>query len=217
VKIQSNSVLLFVGDSITDCGRARPIGEDINWGLGNGYVSLVQALLGAARPKVNIRVRNTGMSGNTVRDLAARWQTDVLDLSPDWLSIMIGVNDVWRQFDAPLHTELHVGIEEYESTLDRLISSTRPRLKGLALMAPFFIEPNRKEPMRAAVDRYGVVVRRLAAQHNAIFVDSQAAMDVILKTLHPAALAGDRVHPTLTGHMILAKSFLKAVEFATRD
>jgi lysophospholipase L1-like esterase len=71
-------------------------------GLGTGYVSLVDSLLRAAYPQGRIRMVNMGTSGNTVRDLAERWQTDVLDLEPDWLSIMIGINDVWRQFDSPL-------------------------------------------------------------------------------------------------------------------
>lgn len=214
MKIQSNSTLLMVGDSITDCGRARPIAEGINWDLGNGYVSLIHAFLGANYPEKKIRIRNTGVSGNTVRDLAARWQTDVLDLRPDWLSIMIGINDVWRQFDAPLQREWHVTLDEYVSTLDRLIRATRPQLKGLVLMTPYFLEPNRAEPMRAMMDRYGGAVLQLAAKYDAVPVDTQAAFDSVLTKLHPMALAGDRVHPTLAGHMILAQAFLQALNLA---
>ena len=62
------------------------------------------------------RVVDMGISGNTTRDLQARWQTDVLDLKPDWLSIMIGANDVWRQFDSPRQTEKHILIDEYKRT-----------------------------------------------------------------------------------------------------
>lgn len=214
MKIHSNSTLLMIGDSITDCGRARPVGEGINWDLGNGYVSLIHALLGATCPERSIRIRNMGISGNTVRDLAARWQSDVLDLKPDWLSIMIGINDVWRQFDAPLQTEWHVPFDEYVSILEHLVRSARPRLKGLVLMTPYFIEPNRADPMRAMMDRYGEAVRQLAGQYQAILVDTQAAFEYILMEVHPMALASDRVHPTLAGHMVLARAFLQALEHA---
>ena len=209
--IQPQSKILFIGDSITDCDRARPVGE--GGGLGNGYVSVVNALLTAAYPQHHLRVLNVGTSGNTVRDLDARWQTDVLNLKPDWLSVMIGINDVWRQFDSPLQTETHVALDEYTTTLDKLLQKTRPTLKNLVLMTPYFIEPNRNDAMRAMMDKYGNAVRQLARKHKAIFVDTQACFDTILQTTHPMSLAWDRVHPNLTGHAILARAFLKAVEY----
>ena len=170
MKIHSNSTLLMIGDSITDCGRVRPVAESVGSDLGNGYVALIHAMLNATCPQRHIRIRNTGISGNTVRDLAARWQPDVLDLKPDWVSIMIGINDVWRQFDAPLQTEWHVSLDEYASFLEQLVRTARPQLKGLVLMTPYFIEPNRADRMRAMMDRYGEVVRQLAGQYQAILV-----------------------------------------------
>src|ERR1700730_11920399 len=176
MKIHSNSTLLMIGDSITDCGRVRPVAESVGGDLGHGYVALIHAMLSAPCPQRHIRIRNTGISGNTVRDLAARWQSDVLDLKPDWLSIMIGINDVmngvWRQFDAPLRTEWHVSVDEYASALEQLVCTTRPQLKGLVLMTPYFIEPNRADPKRAMTDRYGEVVHRFAGQYQAILVDT---------------------------------------------
>ncbi len=209
--LQPNSKLLFVGDSITDCGRERPVAEGN--GLGNGYVSLVNALLNSTYPQHRIRIANVGTSGNTVRDLDARWQTDVLNLKPDWLSMMIGINDVWRQFDSPLQTEWHVSLEEYQSTLGRLIQKTTPQLKGLILMTPCFIEANRSDPMRAMMDQYSNAVRGLAEKHQAICVDTQAAFDSALQFVHAMSLAGDRIHPNWTGHMILARAFLDEVEY----
>jgi lysophospholipase L1-like esterase len=203
--------LLFIGDSITDCDRERPVGEGN--GLGNGYVSLVNALLLATYPQYPVRVLNLGTSGNTVRDLSSRWQTDVLDLHPDWLSIMIGINDVWRQFDSPLQTERQVLLEEYQSTLEQLIRKTMPQLKGLILMTPYFIEPNRSDPMSAMMDQYGEVVRRLGEKYQAVYVDAQAAFDVAIRSGHSMSLAWDRVHPNLTGHMVLARAFLNAIGY----
>src|SRR5688572_14408365 len=111
MKLPTNAKLVMIGDSITDCERARPVGEGPS-NLGRGYVSYVDALLGAAYPGRGIRNVNMGISGNTVRDLKVRWESDVVALKPDWVSVMIGVNDVWRQFDSPLETEIHVGPEE---------------------------------------------------------------------------------------------------------
>lgn len=212
MKIQPGSKLLFIGDSITDCERARPVGDGLFAAEGKGYVALVKAHLTATRPADRIRVVNMGISGNTVLDLEKRWQTDVFDHQPDWLSVMIGINDVWRQFDLPLHTDTHVREDRYAETLEKLVAKTRPTVKGLVLMTPYFIEPNRSDAMRAMMDRYGAIVKRTAEKHGALFVDTQAAYDAVLGHLHPAGLAWDRVHPNLAGHMILARAFLSAVD-----
>lgn len=201
----------MIGDSITDCGRARPVGEAANNALGDGYVALVDAWLRAAHPARPVRVVNMGVSGDTVRDLRARWQTDVLDLAPDWLSILIGINDVWRRFGDPAQMAQHVPPDEYAATLGQLVSHTRPRLRGLVLLTPFFIEPDTREPMRAMMDRYGKVVADVAARHDAILIDTQAAFDAVLEHAPPAALSPDRVHPYLTGHMILARAFWRGI------
>jgi lysophospholipase L1-like esterase len=209
--IHLNSKLLFIGDSITDCGRERPIGEGS--GLGNGYVSMVDALLAATYPQNPIHIINMGTSGNTVRDLATRWKSDVLELKPDWLAIMIGINDVWRQFDSPIQSEGHVSLDEYTATLERLIQISHPGLKGLILLTPYFIEPNKSEAMRAMMDLYGNAVRHLSAKFQAILVDTQSSFDTALQYSHPMSLAMDRVHPNQKGHMILARAFLNAVGY----
>lgn len=207
--IEPDSRLLFIGASVTECGRSFPVAEGND--VGSGYVAMVNALLGVLYPSHAVRVFNMGVSGNTVRDLKTRWQKDVLDMAPDWLVILIGINDVWRQFDTPLRTEQHVLIGEYRRELEALIKNRPVDLQGLVLMTPFFIEPNRDDPMREAMDAYGAVVRELAAQYGALFVDSQAAMDALLEHVHPMALCWDRIHPNLTGHMALALAFLRAI------
>jgi lysophospholipase L1-like esterase len=212
--IQPDSKLVMIGDSVTDCERARPIGEGLFEALGKGYVTQVNALLQSSAANQCIRVVNMGTSGNTVLDLKARWQTDVLDLAPDWLSIMIGINDVWRQFDSPLQREWSVPLDEYRRTLAELVALTQPRLKGLVLMTPYFIEPNRQDRMRATMDAYGDVVRELAKNCGAVLVDTQAAFDRALLDLHPMSLAWDRVHPNSIGHMVIARAFLKAIAFS---
>ena len=211
MKIAANSKLVFIGDSITDCERTRPVGEGLFGAIGKGYVALVDATLGAACPEKNIRVVNMGCSGNTVRDLKNRWSTDVIALKPDWLAVMIGINDVWRQFDLPKMTEIHVGPEEYAATLDELVAKTRPLVKGLVLLTPYYMEPNRQDKMRARMDEYGRIVKKIASRHGAVFVDTQAAFDKVLKYIYPATLGWDRVHPTAVGHMVLARAFLAGI------
>ncbi len=211
MKLAPRTKLLFIGDSITDCERARPVGEGLFGATGKGYVSLVDGLLAAIHPSAAIRVVNMGTSGDTVLNLKARWQTDVLALKPDWLAVMIGVNDVWRQFDLPRQTEIHVSPEVYEKTLNALIRQTRPKVTGLILLAPFYIEPNRADAMRARMDEYGAIVKRVAAKHDAHFIDTQAAFDAVLAHMHANAIAWDRVHPNNVGHAIIARAFLSAI------
>lgn len=214
MKLGKGTKLVMIGDSITDAGRSRPVGEGLFDPLGRGYSCMVNALLGTVYPDLDIRVVNMGCSGNTVRDLKARWQSDVFDLQPDWVSIMIGINDVWRQYDSPLQTEWHVLPVEYEATLRELVDSTLPRVKGVILVTPYYIEPSPADPMRATMDQYGAIVRRIAREKGTLLVDTQAALDKALGNYYPGALAWDRIHPNQVGHMILAKAFLDAIGFA---
>ena len=203
--------IVFIGDSISDYDRKRPVGEGLFNGWGTSYVANVGALLGCMYPEMRIRVKNVGISGNKVRDLDRRWQTDVLDQKPDWVSVLIGINDVWRQFDSPLQTEEHVPLDEFEQTYEKLIVTTLPHVKGMILMTPFFMEPSRQDAMRARMDEYGAVVKKLADKHGLVFVDLQTAWDRLFDHMHPCNIAWDRIHPNQTGHMYIAKQFLAAV------
>ncbi len=213
--IPPHSKLVMIGDSITDCGRERPIGEGKGDALGNGYVSHINALLEAADPTQEIRIVNMGISGNTVRELKQRWQTDVLDLNPNWLSIMVGVNDVIRHFNRRHLRDWHISLKEYEQTLDELVSTSKQHgIEGVILMSPFFIEANVQDRVRQMTCTYGEAMQRVASRHGAVFVDVQQAFDRYLAHHYSMELALDRVHPVQTGHMIIARAWLQAVGFA---
>ncbi|PQP90565.1 SGNH/GDSL hydrolase family protein [Paenibacillus sp. AR247] len=184
MKMDKGQRLVMIGDSITDCERKFPYGEGLFQGVGKGYVSLVDTLLQTAYPELNLRVTNMGIGGNTVRDLKERWQTDVLDL-----------------------------LEEYEHTLTELAEQVRPRLKGLVIMTPFYIERSAEDGMRRRMDEYGRAAHRVAERVGALFVDTQAVFEPMLGYVHPTAIASDRVHPSLTGHMLIARAFLQAIGF----
>ena len=208
MKFNDQDTLLFIGDSITDCGRTRQLGEGNN--LGEGYVNLANSLLATCHPEARIRVLNTGISGNRVTDLKTRWQADVLAHLPDWLSVMIGINDVWRQFDNVSDPDI-VDIVRFEQVYRKLLATTRPTLKGLVLMTPFYLETNSDDPMRQQMDAYSAVVQGLATEFDAIFVDVQAAFDTYLTERPTQTLCSDRVHPNQTGHLVIARAFFDAV------
>ena len=98
---EKGSTLVMIGDSVTDVGRVRPVAENMKENLGKGYVALVDAMLTACRPDLQMRIINMGISGNTSSQLRERWDTDVLEFCPDYVSCMIGINDIWHQFDNP--------------------------------------------------------------------------------------------------------------------
>ena len=210
---EKGSKILFIGDSISDYERKRPVGEGLFNAWGTSYVSDVGALLGCMYPEMHYRVVNMGVSGNQARDLEARWQTDVFDQNPDWVCVLIGINDVWRQFDTPEIREGHVSPEAYEACYDGLIARTLPRVKGMVLMTPYFMEPNRSDPMRARMDQYGAVVKRLAEKYGAILVDVQSAFDDYFRFYHPASIQWDRIHPNIAGHTLIAREILKQLDY----
>lgn len=205
--------VVFTGDSVTDFERKRPVGEGLWAGVGTGYVRAIHTLMNAMHPEEVIRISNTGISGNNILDLKARWQEDVLDLKPDWVSMMIGINDVWRQFDEPDIFEGHISPETYEAAYRELIEKTLPHVKGMIVMTPYFMEPNKQDPMRIKMDELGDVVKRLAEEYKLIFVDTQEVFDAYFEHRHPDYIAWDRVHPNQVGAMLLARAFLKAVDF----
>ncbi|MBQ4581441.1 MAG: SGNH/GDSL hydrolase family protein [Clostridia bacterium] len=209
--LEKNDTLLFIGDSISDYERARPVGEGLFNAWGRSYVADAASLLCCMYPELNLRIVNMGCSGNQVRDLANRWQTDVLDRHPDYVSVLIGINDVWRQFDSPQMPETHVPPEEFEATYEKLILDTLPHVKGMILMTPFFMEPNKQDSMRIRMDEYGAIVKKLAEKHGLIFVDLQSAWDRLFEHMHPCNIAWDRIHPNQIGCMYIAKQFLQAI------
>lgn len=211
MKIKQGSRIVFTGDSITDCGRARPYGDNVRDTLGNGYVALLDAMIAAIQPDLRLSIINTGVSGDTVRDLAYRWERDVLAHKPDWVSVMIGINDVWRQFDTDPALLRPVTDTEYRATLTKLLNEAKPRVAGIVVMTPFYLEADPHDPMRSARDRYAVIAEEVAHEQGALLVDTQQALERVLPYRGRNRLAPDGVHPTPAGHMTLALAWLRTV------
>ena len=196
--------ILFQGDSITDMARGR--GTDPNHVLGHSYVFLLSAKYGAAFPELEIDFVNRGIGGSTVLDLEKRWQKDTLDLKPDLLSILIGVND-----------NKAVPIEQYEKVYDKLIAEAKaanPNLK-LVLGEPFGLPVGpRKESWEEWNDglaKRRAVVAKLAKAHGAALVKYQQAFDDATKRAPADYWIWDGVHPTYRGHQIMADEWVRTV------
>ncbi|WP_433046679.1 SGNH/GDSL hydrolase family protein [Dactylosporangium sp. CS-033363] len=204
----SGDRVLFIGDSITDCGRQGPAAP-----FGDGYFNLLRALVTARHPDVALTWLNRGISGNTVRHLRERWERDALAERPDWLAVFIGINDVWRYFGDRAYD--HVPLPEFESTLRSLLTEAVETTGcHLILATPYFIEPSLTDPQRAMSDQYAGVVRKVASDHGALLVDTQAVFDELLVSRPAAEWAPDRVHPGIEGHMALALAFLDVISAA---
>lgn len=203
--------IVFTGESVTDAGRARPVGEGLHAGVGDGYVRQIENILNVVYPDWKLWISNTGTGGDTSRSLKNRWQEDVMKLKPDWVSLMIGVNDVWRQFDSPGVRDSHVYLSEYKATVWELMERTLPMVKGMIVLSPFYMEPQRNDPMRRMVDEYARVAEDAAKKHNCLYVNVQQAFDEYLTYRHSSYISGDRVHPGPVGNAIIAREFLKAI------
>ena len=206
MKLQAGQKVVMIGDSITDAGR-----RDLAPPWGAGYMTLVRSFVTALRPELDLTWVNKGIGGDTVRHLAERWVGDVLDQKPDVLTVMIGINDVWRRFgDRPLEA---VPADEYQSTLVTLLRSVQEtREVTMFVGSPYMIEADTSDPMRSAMDIYGSLAKEVAEDVGATFIDVQGAFDRVLMHSNSADWADDRVHPNQPGHAVIALEFLRAFD-----
>ena len=205
--------IVFAGDSVTDMGSTNPVGEGLFDNVGRSYVRVVENMLVSWYPELNIRVTNSGISGNTSRDLLERFDRDVVSLNPDWVSICFDINDVWRQFDCPAMPDTHVLPDEYKANMEKMILSVKDKVKGIFILTPYYMEPNREDKMRARMDEYVAICKELADKYNCIFVDFQKMYEDFCKIRHSSCIAWDRVHPNQMGATLMAKEFFKKCEF----
>lgn len=211
--LQDMDRIVFAGDSVTDMESAQPIGEGLFENVGRSYVRVIENLLAVCYPERRIRVTNAGSSGNTSRDLLARFQRDVVDLHPDWVSICIGINDVWRQFDCPAMPDCHVLPEEYSQNLEKMILAVKGQVKGIFIVTPYIIEPNVDDAMRKRMDEYVSICRKLAKMYDCVLIDFQKMYEEYCQIRHSSFIAWDRIHPNQKGATLMAREFLKRCDF----
>lgn len=207
--------ILFQGDSITDCGRDR----NNFYGMGGGYPNLVKAALGFDCPD-EYEFINRGISGDRIVDVYARIKKDFINLKPDYASILIGVNDTWHEVDGENGVDTEKFERIYSMFLDEIFEAL-PNLK-LFLMAPYVLEgsgtcntedkPNKWEIFKADVYEKAEAVKRLGKKYNLPVVDLQAEFDKACKEQPNEYWAYDGVHPSICGHELIKRAWIKAFE-----
>ena len=205
-------VLLFQGDSITDAGRNRER-QAMNdaAALGRGYPALIAAYLLSHRPQDSLRIHNRGISGNKVPDLAARWEADTLNLKPDMLSILIGVNDIWHK----LNGKFDGTVATYEKGFAALLERTQKAMPWVRIVVcePFVLRCGAvTDKWFPEFDQRRAAARRVAAGAGADWVPFQSMFDDALQHSEAEYWAADGVHPTLAGHGLMAKTWLDVVK-----
>lgn len=191
--------IVFAGDSITDAGRR----EDPD-GLGDGYVRIVAERLAES----GHRVVNAGISGDRAVDLRARWSDDVQAHEPDVLSVLVGVNDMWRRYDS----EDATSAEEFRAVYDELLTAMAGTGASIVLMEPFLLPVTDEMHGWRTDDLDGkiAVVRGLAEKHGATLVGLDGLLTDAARERGPEAVAFDGVHPTPYGHALIADAWIAA-------
>ena len=204
--IEENSVVLFQGDSITDFGRDR--NAFYNWGI--GYAMITAAWFQALYPEKNVKFINRGISGDRAKDLQNRWKEDCLELKPDWVSILIGINDCWRRFDSNDPTTVEDYEWSYRDVLMQLKENTKARI---ILCEPFVLPvPEDRLEWREDLDPKIQVVRKLAMEFNALLVPLDGLFAEATAKQGPGFWAEDGVHPTNSGNALIAQAWLRTVK-----
>jgi lysophospholipase L1-like esterase len=210
--LMQNNIILFQGDSITDSGRNK---EDNSYNnarvLGSGYPMLSGAALLEKYASLNLKIYNKGISGNKVYQLAERWDKDCLEIKPDVLSILIGVNDIWHKLNGQYNGTVEIYRNDYIALLER----TKKALPGVRLI---ICEPFAVRGVKAVDDKwypefydYQKAAREIATQFGATFIPYQKIYDEAQKQAPGAYWTGDGVHPTLAGAQLMAQAWLAAI------
>ena len=197
--------VLFQGDSITDGNRGR--NTDPNHILGHGYQALISSRYGADLPDRHLLFMNRGISGNRVANLARRWQTDTIELKPDLLSILIGVNDLGSGVTAA----------QFEEQYDQLLADTLKALPNvrLVLCEPFGLPVGAKkanwEKYRADLAARIAIVGKLGEKYHAPVVHFQKLFEEAVARAPADYWIWDGVHPTYAGHQLMADEWVHTV------
>ncbi|WP_018969565.1 SGNH/GDSL hydrolase family protein [Rubritalea marina] len=208
IGLVAGSRLLFQGDSITDMQWGRNQ-RDRNHYLGHSYVFLLAARLGVDMPEAKLEFYNRGISGNTTQDLKKRWQKDAIDIKPDLLSILIGTNDVGKGITP----------QEFEANYRQLLDASLAANSQLRLVMldPFVLRSGGLKSeqawkaRRSATDKLGAIVDKLAADYNAVHIQTQAIFDAATELAPPEHWIWDGIHPLPQGHELIARSWLEAL------
>ena len=208
--VQDGQTLVFIGDSITDCGR-----RDQAFPFGAGYVRFAIDLITARYPARDIAYHNQGIGGDVSTGLLRRWTDDVIVHQPDWVSVMIGINDLHRCFSptAADHIAPDAYREAYHAFLTRTAAETDARI---ILMDPFYITRDAESSgqgarVLTAIEDYIAVAHEMATEFDALHVPLHAIFREHLDYRPADTFCPEPVHPNAGGHLVIAHAWLKAM------
>ena len=205
MNIRKDDVIVFQGDSVTDAGRDRSDPAS----LGSGYPALLASHLLASSPEFGRKLFNRGISGNRTRDLVARWSEDCLDLRPTIVSILIGINNVWRRYDSADPTDTEIFRSEYQLLLERTRDAG---VREIVMLEPFLLPfPEDRRGWREDLDPKITACRDLAADFKAHYVPLDGIFNAAAARLEPGYWTPDGVHPSPAGHGLIARNWIDAV------
>ena len=207
---KNGETIVFIGDSITDCDRRSG-----SFPYGNGYVKMAIDLITAAHPEKSFTYFNRGISGDNVEGLHNRWYDDLILLKPDWVSILIGINDL----GSFLVDANSLPPDKYEKLYRAILTRTKQETKAkLILLEPFYISHDftgdgfRSRYLKTIPD-YIKIVRRLAGEFDAALIKTHDIFQEQLKYRPADTFCPEPVHPNATGHLLIAHELLKAINF----
>lgn len=199
--------VLFQGDSITDVSRVRGNDDNVGW----GYALMVKADLGLEKPGAYQFV-NRGISGDRIVDVYARIKFDIINVKPDVMSILIGVNDVWHE----LSCQNGVDADKFYRIYDMLIEEVQEALPNIKIMIlePFTLKGSANEAnwdyFRAETEKRAKMAKKIADKHGLTFVPLQVGFDALAENMDPSYWLGDGVHPTAMGHAFIRDRWIEA-------
>ncbi|MDD4388944.1 MAG: SGNH/GDSL hydrolase family protein, partial [Bacilli bacterium] len=167
--------------------------------------------LHAQYPHLHLRIINQGTDGDRSTDLLLRY-SDILLYKPDWVVMMIGVNDVWRYFDCPGMKDIHVDCATYQQNLEAIVEQNKENKIKTIFLSPFIMEVNPQDPMRRKLDTYRSAMQKLSEKYGLHYIDVQESFDLLLHEATSYEISRDRIHPNIVGHMVIMKTLIDYIE-----
>lgn len=209
-EIPKGLVFLFQGDSITDGNRGR--NTDPNHIMGHGYAFAIASRVGADFPEAGFVFYNRGISGNKIPDLEKRWQADTLDLKPDVLSLLIGINDTSAEINKTNNAKTVMDYEEGYRKLLQQCTAQNPDILfvlGLPFVYPVGKRKDKWQEWKNGVEQRSQMVKKLAAEFNAVLINYAAVFDKAIQKTPADYWIWDGIHPTVFGHELMAREWIK--------
>lgn len=197
--------ILFQGDSITDAGRDK---ENFN-DLGCGYPKFAAEFIRQNHPEAEFEFVNLGIGGNQTKDLVARLEKDFIEITPDIVSILIGVNDTWHHAEAKDWIPNDVFEERYRTVLEGIKTKTKAKIM---MLEPFLIPVADKLCFREDLDPKIQIIRKLAREYADVYIATDGLFAQAYIGEDPQAFAADGVHPTEKGAELIGKWYAEHIE-----